>query len=218
MALLEARSVARDFVARGGRVQALPPVSLALDAGEMLVIRGPSGAGKTTLLHLLSGLDRPSAGEVFFHGRSLGVMSPSETARLRNRFFGFIMQQAHLLPDRTVLENVMLPCHYGPDPSAAGMKERAGQLLAAVGLAELAPRYPATLSGGEMQRLAFARALMMEPEVIFADEPTGSLDGDNSRRLLDMLAAETERGRAVVLVTHDPLVMRRGNTLVTLEK
>ncbi|OQX10927.1 MAG: hypothetical protein BWK76_19905 [Desulfobulbaceae bacterium A2] len=218
MALLEARSVTRDYAARTGMVRALPPVSLCVDPGEMLVIRGPSGAGKTTLLHLLSGLDRPSAGEVLFRGRSLSTMSAVEIAHLRNRFFGFIFQQPHLLPDRTVLENVVLPCHYGPDPRAANIAGRALRLLEAVGLAPLATRYPATLSGGEMQRLAFARALMMEPEVIFADEPTGSLDGENSSRLLDMLASETEQGRAVVLVTHDPQVMGRGTSFCSLVK
>lgn len=218
MPLLEARDVGRDFAAPGGAVRALPPVSLRVGPGELLVIRGPSGSGKTTLLHLLSGLDRPSRGEVLFRGRSLAALAPAELARLRNRAFGFIFQQPHLLHDRTVLENVVLPCHYGPAPRSDENRRRGQALLARVGLAELAGRYPATLSGGEMQRLVFARALIMEPEIIFADEPTGSLDGDNSRRLLDLLEAETRRGRAVVLVTHDPQVMRRGSASHTLVK
>jgi ABC-type lipoprotein export system ATPase subunit len=218
MLLLEADKVRRSFVIGTTSCLALAEQSLAVAAGEFLVLTGPSGSGKSTLLNLLSSLDRPSGGEVRYRGQNLAAMTRSEIAGLRNSSFGFIFQTPHLLPDRTVMENVELPFHYGPPRTKATVKERCLELLSYVGLAELAWRYPATLSGGEMQRVVFARALAGRPEIIFADEPTGSLDAENSSRILQLLKEQTAQGRAVVMATHDAEGIAYGTRVVRLEK
>ena len=199
-------------------MQALASVSVTVSAGDFLVVTGPSGSGKSTLLNLLSGFDRPTAGTVCFHGKNLSSLSGSEAADLRNHAFGFIYQTPHLLNDKTVLENVALPFHYGSWTPAAEVKKRCGELPEYVGLQDLLARYPATLSGGEMQRVVFARALAREPEIIFADEPTGSLDGRNSDRLLEMLQQQTAAGRTVIMVTHEAESLRYGSEVLSLSK
>ncbi len=218
MLLLEARALSRSFAAAGVVQTVLAAVSVQLAAGEFLVITGPSGSGKSTLLNLLSGLDQPTAGEVRFRGQLLATLSATAIARLRNASFGHIFQTPHLLPDRTVEENVALPFQYGSACPKATMEARVSELLTYVGLEEMARRRVANLSGGEMQRVVFARALVRQPEVIFADEPTGSLDAANSQRILQLLQRQTEEGRAVVLVTHDPQVAACGTARVHLEK
>lgn len=218
MALIEAIDISRSYGSNGRRMVALPPCSIAADSGEMVVITGPSGSGKSTLLQLLSGLDRPDSGDIRCQGRSLLQMGEQELARLRNDTFGFIFQTPHLLFDRTVQENVSLPFAYGTVVSPKQIAARCEELLTYVGLAPMRDRYPNTLSGGEMQRLVFARALVRQPQVIFADEPTGSLDDDNSRRIIDLLLDQVAGGAAVVLVTHDPAVAARGSRLITLAK
>jgi ABC-type lipoprotein export system ATPase subunit len=218
--LLEAKNVFRDFWAGATRVRALALISLAVSQGEFVVVRGPSGSGKSTLLSLLSGMDRPSGGAVYFQGKSLHASSESELAGIRNRHFGFIFQSPHVLHDRTVAENVSLPARYSynQDMKKKEVLERTYQLLDYVGLSALACRFPNTLSGGEMQRVAFARALFCDPEVIFADEPTGSLDGENSRRMLELLLEQCAMNRTVIMITHDEKAMAYGSRLVNLDK
>ncbi|MBU1566504.1 MAG: ABC transporter ATP-binding protein [Proteobacteria bacterium] len=197
---------------------ALSEHTLSVQAGEFLVLTGPSGSGKSTLLNVLSGLDRPSLGEVRYRGRSLADMTQQEIARLRNSSFGFIFQTPHLLPDRTVIENVELPFHYGCPRSFSEIRRRCLQLLEYVGMAPLTSRYPDTLSGGEMQRVVFARALACNPEVIFADEPTGSLDAENSCKILELLKKQTANNCSVIMATHDPGGIFYGTRVVRLEK
>lgn len=216
--LLAAQDVSRSFAIGERRITALSPVSLTVAGGDFLVVTGPSGSGKSTLLNLLSGFDRPSTGEVRFHGRVLARMSDKEAAGLRNHSFGFIYQTPHLLPDQTILENVALPFHYGAWIEPGLARRRCSELLDYVGIADLADRYPSTLSGGEMQRAVFARALTREPEIIFADEPTGSLDGRNSEKLLELLRSQTRAGRTVVMVTHDAEAIRYGTSQLVLAK
>ncbi|MDK9706096.1 MAG: ABC transporter ATP-binding protein [Desulforhopalus sp.] len=218
MVILEADKIARFFSIGNTPSLALAEQSLAVQAGEFLVLTGPSGSGKSTLLNLLSGLDRPSHGEVRYRGQSLAAMGHEEIARLRNLSFGFIFQTPHLLPDRTVVENVQLPFHYGPTETQAAIEGRCLELLAYVGMADLASRYPDTLSGGEMQRVVFARALARRPEIIFADEPTGSLDAGNSRRILELLREQTEQGRSVIMATHDADGIAYATRVIRLEK
>ncbi len=218
MLLLEAEKINRYFIAGTRQNQALNTVSLTVCAGEFLVVTGPSGAGKSTLLNILSGLDRPSHGEVLFKGRTLALMAEKEIALLRNRSFGFIFQTPHLLMDKTVLENVALPFHYGVAFSRADVEGRCRTLLEYVDLAAMESRYPNTLSGGEMQRVVFARALCREPDVIFADEPTGSLDAENSQKILTLLQEQTARGRAVIMVTHDRETISFATRVVQLDK
>ena len=218
LALLEAERVNRFFLAGKNRSLALQEVSLAVYPGEFVVITGPSGAGKSTLLNLLGGLDRPSQGEVRYKGQSLATMNESQIALLRNISFGFIFQTPHLLSDRTVAENICLPFHYGKQIAQAEIKNRCQELLAYVGMADMADRYPDTLSGGEMQRVVFARALVRKPPLIFADEPTGSLDTDNSERILVLLKEQTQRGCTVVMVSHDQDAVQYGSRVIRLDK
>lgn len=216
--ILEAVQVFRDFEVGGRKIRALDRVDLAVAAGEFLVVTGPSGSGKSTLLNLLSGLDTPSGGEVRFHGDPLQRLAHQQSAFLRNASFGFMFQTPHLLADKTVLENVSLPFHYGGWLPPDKVRKRCRDLLDYVGMAELEQRYPATLSGGEMQRVVFARALAREPEIIFADEPTGSLDAGNSTKILDMLKRQTDQGRTVIMVTHDREAAEYGSTFLALRK
>ena len=216
--VIEGRDLQRDFRVGERRFSALRPTSITLRAGQFTVITGPSGSGKSTLMNLLSGLDQPSAGEVYLQGRALHRMNAVQLAAVRNRFFGFVFQSPHVLNVMTVLENVLLPFHYAETGVTAQARQRAAQLLEHVGLADFARRYPNTLSGGELQRLVFARALVRDPQVIFADEPTGNLDGENSRRLLGLLAQQAQQGRSVLMVTHDAESVTYGSDVFIMDK
>lgn len=215
---MEAIDIDRSFKVGTTAVRALEPISISISEGDFLVINGPSGSGKSTLLNILSGLDRPSNGQIFFEGKSLSMLSQQQLARLRNDRFGFIFQSPHLLLDKTVLENTLLPFSYGTTCSIAKAKEACMALLEYVGMDHLENRYPNTLSGGEMQRVVFARAICREPVLIFADEPTGSLDGNNSRKILDLLKEQTTKGRTVVMATHDPEAQEYGTSRLPLNK
>jgi putative ABC transport system ATP-binding protein len=216
MLLLEADKVSKSFLIGKKPSLALPEYSISVYQGEFLVLTGPSGSGKSTLLNLLSGLDRPSEGEVRYRGCNLAAMQQQEIAQLRNVCFGYIFQTPHLLPDRTVVENVELPFHYGTPSSCS--RERCLELLAYVGMEEMAARYPDTLSGGEMQRVVFARALARKPEIIFADEPTGSLDADNSCKILELLKEQTANNCSVIMATHDAEGIAIATRVVHLQK
>lgn len=216
-AVLEGRDLSREFVIGGRRFAALYPTSITLSPGQFIAITGPSGSGKSTLMNLLSGLDVPSTGEVRYRGESLHRLSIARLAALRNADFGFVFQSPHVIPAMTVQENVMLPLHYGAQPPADA-ESRVQHLLDYVGLTDFADRYPNTLSGGEQQRLVFARALVRNPAVIFADEPTGNLDAENSHRLLSLLAEQTEKGRSVLMVTHDRQALDYGADEFMMDK
>ena len=216
--LLEARNIDRSFLIGGKKNMALSSMSLVVLKAELLVITGKSGSGKSTLLNLLSGLDKPSHGAVLFEGGSLASMQEREIAHLRNNCFGFIFQTPHLLPEKSILENVALPFHYGQKTTTAKVKKRCRELLDYVGLNDLEFRYPNTLSGGEMQRVVFARALARNPKVIFADEPTGSLDAGNSEKILQLLQEQVENGCSVVMATHDADAVNYGTRVVQLDK
>ena len=217
-AILEATDISRAFNSGGGKYLALASVSIAIKPGDFLVITGPSGAGKSTLLNLLSTLDTPTTGEIFFNGTPLSSKTQADIAVLRNNSFGFIFQTPHLLQDKTISENIALPFHYGDQPPKDVIGLRCQELLEYIGLAEMANRYPATLSGGEMQRVVFARALVREPHVIFADEPTGSLDASNSIHLITLLKKQTEQGRAVIMASHDPLSENFASRVLRMKK
>lgn len=216
--ILEGRNLSREFRVGERVFPALRPTSISIEPNQFTVITGPSGSGKSTLMNLLSGLDTPSAGEVLFRGRALQQLNAAQLASVRNRFFGFVFQSPHVLNVMTVLENVLLPFHYAEGGITVPAREKAMELLAYVGLADLAQRYPNTLSGGELQRLVFARALVRDPQVIFADEPTGNLDGKNSHRLLSLLAEQAEQGRSVMMVTHDAESVAYGTDVFHMDK
>lgn len=224
LAANDIRRVYGDIGCNGQTVQsnrsvlALERVSLEVDNSDFFVVTGPSGAGKSTLLNILSGLDFPSEGEVLFQGESLTTMSERRIAGLRNSGFGFIFQMPHLLPDRTVRENVALPFHYAKWGGQQKVNDRCDELLDHVGLLDMAERYPNTLSGGEMQRVVIARAIARKPKVIFADEPTGSLDSVNSDKIVRLLQQQTDEGCAVVLVTHDRSMLQYSTKRLVLAK
>ncbi|HEX4955552.1 MAG TPA: ABC transporter ATP-binding protein [Thermoanaerobaculia bacterium] len=191
-------------------LRVLDGVSFSLDAGESLAVTGPSGSGKSTLLHLLGGLDRPSSGRVRVAGRDLAEMGERELARFRNREVGFVFQDHHLLPQYTVLENVLLPTLAFPRDRPADAAARARELLVRVGLGERVAHRPAELSGGERQRAAVARALVMQPSLLLGDEPTGSLDRATAARVADLLFdLHRELGTVLVVVTHSPEIATR---------
>jgi ABC-type lipoprotein export system ATPase subunit len=170
-------------------------------AGELVALVGPSGSGKSTLLHLLGGLDRPDEGTIEVAGRRLERLGERGLTELRRRHVGFVFQFFHLIPELTGEENVLLPARLRVN--GGGAPGRARRLIEELGLREAAARRPAQLSGGEQQRLSIARALVNDPELLLADEPTGNLDADSGHRVLQMLRGLASGGRAVLLVTHD---------------
>lgn len=197
--IIEATGIRKSF----GTLEVLKGVDLAVRRGEIVAIVGKSGAGKTTLLQILGTLDRPDRGTVCIDGKNVSALGEKELAKFRNRHIGFIFQFHQLLPEFTALENVMIPALI----AGAGRSEsrrRAEQLLADLGLSERLHHKPAALSGGEKQRVAAARALMMSPSVILADEPTGSLDEANKQELNRLLLHLREQyGQTIIIVTHD---------------
>lgn len=206
---LAASGLTRSFELGGREVPVLTGVDLHLSAGEAAVITGPSGSGKSTLLHLLGTLDTPDAGALEIDGRDPFALAEAELARFRNRTVGFVFQAAHLLPQYSLMENVLLPAYAFPeDAGEAG--ERAERLLGRVGLGDRLDHRPSELSGGERQRAALARALVNAPRVVLCDEPTGSLDRATGREVADLLFELHEReGTLLVAVTHSPELAER---------
>jgi lipoprotein-releasing system ATP-binding protein len=202
---LEARNLEKRFRGGdGGELHILRGVSLRLESGEAVAVVGASGAGKSTLLHLLGALDRPSAGEVFLGGRPVAGLDDEAVAAVRNRHVGFVFQFHHLLREFTALENVMMPALLA-GAAFGEAQERAHELLLAVGVEGREGHKPRQLSGGEQQRVAVARALVNEPLVLLADEPSGNLDGATSGRLHELLfSLRSERALSMVIVTHNP--------------
>lgn len=215
----ELRQVTKIFGLETGKAQSvLSGIDLEIAAGETLAIVGSSGSGKSTLLNLLGTLDHPTSGEVVLFDQSVRGMDEKALANLRSENIGFIFQMHHLLPQLTALENVLLPTLVYNDKSRrAAATARAHSLLAKVGLTSHADKRPAQLSGGERQRVAVVRALINEPELLLADEPTGSLDETNAHLLIDLLVSlNQETGVAIVLVTHDHSLAAKMQRLLKL--
>ncbi|HET7584603.1 MAG TPA: ABC transporter ATP-binding protein [Gemmatimonadaceae bacterium] len=216
--VLQARDVVKVFRGGdGGIVPVLDGVDLDVRPGEMVAIVGASGAGKSTLLHILGALERPSSGEVTVADVALSTLSDPELAALRNRRIGFVFQFHHLLREFSALENVMMPMRIaGWDDGRA--RARARELLEAVGLGARMSHRPMELSGGEQQRTAVARALVLDPAVVLADEPSGNLDHTNSERLHDQLVQVVRQVEvAMVVVTHNHLLAARADRVLRLE-
>src|SRR5579864_2095072 len=201
--MMELQDVTKIYQQGRRTVQAVRGVSLRIDAGEFVAIMGPSGSGKSTLMHLLGALDTPTSGKAFFQGQDVRRMSDRQRSHLRRNRIGFVFQFFNLLPTLTAIENVAMPHLLG------GMSRRQALKLAEaslerVGLSQRADHFPEEMSGGEMQRVAVARALVTEPEAVLCDEPTGNLDSMNSDEILNLLRVLPEAGRrSVVMVTHD---------------
>jgi len=212
--ILAARGLTKTYGPAASPLTVLHEVSFELAPGDTLAIVGPSGSGKTTLLGLCAGLDSPSSGVVVLAGKPLGDLDEDSRARVRNDHVGFIFQNFQLLPTLTAVENVLVPLELRGNGAP---RQRAVQLLGRVGLAERLDHYPAQLSGGEQQRVALARAFVNEPQLLFADEPTGNLDDDTARRVADMIfELNAASGTALVLVTHDPELARRCRRILRL--
>jgi lipoprotein-releasing system ATP-binding protein len=216
-AVLEARRLHKEYAGATGPVRVLCGVDLAVAAGETVSIVGASGAGKSTLLHLLGGLDRPTHGEVILGEWHLSRLPDDELSRIRSRLLGFVFQFHHLLLEFSAVENVALPLLIqGVEQGEAEARARA--ILGEVGLTERLEHRPSALSGGEQQRVAFARALVHRPIVILADEPSGNLDRGNSERLHDlMFELASEKGMAFVVATHDERLAERTDRLLHIE-
>ncbi|MEG7358126.1 ABC transporter ATP-binding protein [Pseudomonas citronellolis] len=213
--ILTARNLSKVVPSAEGELTILHDLSLALQRGDSLAIVGSSGSGKSTLLGLLAGLDEPSGGSVELAGHSLGELDEDQRARVRAAHVGFVFQSFQLLDSLDALENVMLPLELEGRSDA---RERARTLLERVGLGQRLTHYPRQLSGGEQQRVAIARAFAAEPDVLFADEPTGNLDSTTGERISDLLfELNRERRTTLVLVTHDERLAHRCQRQIRLE-
>src|SRR5438128_6072340 len=210
---LEAERVSKNYQAGGGApVQALDEVTFNADSGEWIAIMGPSGSGKTTLLNILGCLDQPSSGSVRIGSTDISKLTRAELVRFRAETVGLIFQQYHLIPYLTALENVMLAQYFHSMTDEADAR----QALASVGLADRIHHLPAHLSGGEQQRVCIARALINDPKIILADEPTGNLDAQNEEIVLRQLHELHAQGRTIIMVTHDPVVARMADRKLEL--
>ena len=214
MTILRAEQLTKTFTIGDQAINVLEEVSLSVEPEEFLVIKGSSGSGKTTLLTLLSGLDRPTNGRVFIENQDITDMPEDTLAAFRNKDIGYVFQSFHLVPGLTAQENVMFPAELGGDKDA---RKKAARLMDRVGLGHRTHNFSHQLSGGEKQRVAICRALVNAPKLIFADEPTGNLDSENGRAILDLLLAAKQASRTtLVLVTHSPEIADRADRVITL--
>jgi putative ABC transport system ATP-binding protein len=215
MPVVEARNITKTYTIADRKIRVLDDVSLSVAEGEFLVVEGSSGSGKTTLLSLLSGLDKPSSGRVLLEEMDITEAPEDDLAPLRNETIGFVFQSFHLVPSLTALENVMFPAEIRRDPQA---HDKAAELLKRVGLQKRSDNYPHQLSGGEMQRVAICRAVINNPKIIFADEPTGNLDSENGKAVLDLLLEfQKEHQTTLVLVTHSIDIARIADRMIILK-
>ncbi len=204
MRVVELVEVTKVYELPRGSVRALDNVSVSIEAGEFISIMGPSGSGKTTLLNIIGCLDTPTSGRVIIGNENINGLRDDQLTKLRRDKIGFVFQQFNLIPTLTALENIEYPMIL---KGVNGHEERSRQLLKGVGLEEhLGENKPNELSGGEQQRVAIARAMANDPDIILADEPTGNLDSKTSKDIMQLLKATNERGKTIVVVTHDPLV------------
>ena len=213
--MIQLEDVTKIVTSRSEELTILDSLTLEVPAGQFLSIVGPSGSGKSTLLGLIAGLDSPSSGRIVIDGQDLATLSEDSLARLRGERIGFVFQFFHLLPSLTALENVLVPMEIA---GIGGAEERSRKLLGEVGLSERTHHYPSQLSGGEQQRVALARALANDPAILLADEPTGNLDANNGKHIVEIiLEIHERRGTTIVLATHDHELAGRADRMMMLK-
>ncbi len=221
--ILQATSVKKSFKMGDSSVPVLKHVDLAVKRGEFLAIEGRSGSGKSTLMHLLGALDVAESGDIFYENRNFSLLSESDRSHLRNTQFGFVFQFYHLLPELNVLENTLLAPMIEHSwltfrSKKSDLKTKASAILDQMGLGHRIKHRPNQLSGGERQRVAIARALMNEPKVLFADEPTGNLDAETGRQIMNALEKlHQEKGQTILMVTHDRTLAREADRVLLLK-
>ena len=198
-----------------GELKVLRDIDFTVEKGEFVAIVGPSGSGKTTLMNILGLLDQPDTGDYSLAGKPVSGMSARDLARTRNRTIGFVFQQFHLLPRTTATENVELPLIYSDTGESS---KKAVNALCRVGLEERLSHYPSELSGGQQQRVAIARALVNEPDIILADEPTGNLDSESSRRIMDLFEDLNRSGSTILFITHDRQIAQLASRVVRIDE
>lgn len=213
--IIELENVRKIYQLDSVKVEALRGINLSINESEFVSIVGPSGSGKSTLLHIVGALDRPTSGNVYIDGVNISMLKDSELARIRGRKIGFVFQFFNLYPTLTALENVELPMvifEYDKEKR----RKKALKLLKVVGLEDRADHLPSQLSGGERQRVAIARALANDAPIILADEPTGNLDSESSKEIMELFIKLNRKGRTIVVVTHDPTIAEYSENIVNI--
>lgn len=216
--MLNLKQITKIYQTQGETITALDHVDLDIAQGEFVAIMGRSGSGKSTMLNILGCMDKPTSGQYHLAGKDVSVLNDDELSKIRNEHIGFVFQGFHLLPRLTALENVMVPLRFAtPERQAEGL-DRAKSLLQQVGLGERMHHMPNEMSGGQIQRVAIARSLINQPEVLLADEPTGNLDSAISQQIIDLLCDLNQAGQTIVMVTHEPdIAENAGRTIHFLD-
>jgi putative ABC transport system ATP-binding protein len=214
--LIELRQVVKTYQSLSGAVTALNEINLRVNQGEFLVITGKSGSGKTTLVNMITGLDRSTSGELWISGAPLHQFNSEKAAKWRGQTLGVVFQSFELLPTLSVLQNIMLPMDFAQRYPLQEQRQLALRLLEQLGIADQANKHPSALSGGQQQRVAIARAMANEPAILIADEPTGSLDSETAKAVIDVFVDLAQQGRTIFLVTHDRDIAKRGSRTITL--
>ena len=216
--LFQIKNLCKTFSLAGGTIEVIKNLSLDLPKGEWLALTGPSGCGKTTLLHILAGLDKPTSGDIFLDGQNIAKMSSSALTKLRKKRIGFVFQSYHLFPELSALENAALPAlQWGVNRNQ--VYENAKKWLETFGLATRLNHRPRELSGGEQQRVAIARSLINNPDIILADEPTGNLDAKAAQGIIDILQhVRSGESKTLIMVTHDLNLAKQANRVIELKK
>ena len=217
MAFLEIKNISKSYEMKDSSLLVIDNFSYTAEKGDLISLTGPSGAGKSTLLHMIGAIDKPTKGNILFNGEDLYSKKESELNLYRGKHMGFIFQFHYLLDDFSAIENIMMPMLIH-NVSKSDAEKRAEDLIKNVGLYERRNHYPSELSGGEQQRIAVARALSNNPEIILADEPTGNLDKANSLAVLDILKQQSENGVCVIIVTHDEYIAEECKKHIVMQK
>ncbi len=215
-AIIQVAELVKSYPVGGGQLTILKSISFDVHIGEFVTIVGPSGNGKSTLLNMITGIDRPTSGEVIVTGRNVGQMSENQLAAWRGQHIGIVFQFFQLLPSLSLVQNIILPMDFARKYPARERRERAMHLLETVGLADQAGKLPGMVSGGQQQRAAIARALANDPKLLVADEPTGNLDTRNAQDVFDLFSKLVEAGKTLVIVTHDKELARRVPRIVEI--